>query len=400
MLDTKHATYPKRLADSGYHTGHWRKSWGPGRLSNWTEAGLGHPAGKKYQSFDAFLEKWDRQQPFCFWLGASDPHRPYRAGSGKQNGMDLDKIELFPHFPDSETVRSDVADYYFEVQRFDNDVEKALNRLEEIGALENTIVVMTGDHGMPFPRCKANLYDSGTRVPMAIQWPSGIKTTNRTINDFVSTTDLAPTFLDLAGVDIPEAMTGKSWRAIIESDRSVRVDKERNFVITGKERHVPCQEGDDTAGTPMRAIRTNDYLLIHNYRPDRWPAGTPNYKEAYIESCWLGDCDNGPTKTYMVDNREKDEEHQRKYDLSFAKRPAFELYDLRRDPAQLNNVADDAKYLGTRKALTETLANALRDSGDPRETGNGAEIDLFEKSKYFGMGPRHPSFKKTTAKNK
>lgn len=392
MLDTKHKTYPRLLESAGYQIGHWRKSWGPGRVNNWIEEGIGHPAGDRFNSFDAFLKKWDRTKPFCFWLGASDPHRPYKAGTGRKSGMDINKIKLFDHYPDVELIRSDVADYYFEVQRFDHDVEVALDKLDAMGVLDNTIVVMTGDHGMPFPRCKSNLYDSGARVPMAVQWPKGIKTAQRTVTDFVSTTDLGPTFLDLAGVPIPEAMTGSSWRKQLESTQSGRIDPQRDHILTGKERHVPCQEGDDSGGTPMRAIRTDDFLLIHNYRPDRWPAGTPNYQKAFIESCWLGDCDNGPTKTYMVDHQNQDEEHRRKYQLAFGKRPEFELYDLKQDPGQLTNVADQDQYQATFKRLSQQLQSGLIRSGDPRETGTGVEI--FDSSKYFGSGPRHPSFKR------
>lgn len=397
MLETKHVTYPKLLEKAGYQIGHWRKSWGPGRLTNWQQEGLGHPAGERFKNFDDFLKQWDREKPFCFWLGASDPHRPYKKGTGAADGMDISKIALFPHYPDSDEIRSDVADYYFEVQRFDNDVDTALKKLEKLGVLDNTIVVMTGDHGMPFPRCKSNLYDSGARVPMAVQWPKGMPATKRKVTDFVSTTDLAPTFLDLAGVEIPEAMTGKSWRTILESTKSGRVESTRDYVLTGKERHVPGQEAGDYGGTPMRAIRTDDYLLIHNYRPDRWPSGTPNYKNATIEFCWLGDCDNGPTKSYMVDNRDKDDDHRKKYELAFGKRPAFELYDLKKDPGQLNNVADQETYQADLKRLTDKLQSDLVATEDPRETG-GTGIELFENSKYFGSGPRHPTFQRKRKK--
>ena len=125
--------------------------------------------------------------PFCFWLGSSDPHRPYDAGAGSQSGMDLDKIRLFECFPDDEVVRSDVADYYYEVQRFDTLVASAIQLLEEMGELENTIIVVTGDNGMPFPRCKSNNYDSGVRMPLAIRWGSGIKKSGRVLDDFIST---------------------------------------------------------------------------------------------------------------------------------------------------------------------------------------------------------------------
>lgn len=394
ILDTKHKTYPHLLADAGYFIGSWRKSWGPGKADNWNDTKHGFPSGKKYNEMDEFFEAWEknRDKPFCFWLGASDPHRGYKLNSGRESGMDISKIKLFDHYPDSETVRSDVADYYFEVQRFDSDVERALTKLEELKVLDNTIVVMTGDHGMPFPRCKANLYDSGARVPMAVRWPKTIKP-GRVVTDFVSTTDLGPTFLEAAGLKAPAEMTGKSWMNIFESSESGRIDASRDYVLTGKERHVPCQEKGTPGGTPMRAIRTDGYLLIHNYEPDRWPAGTPDYKNAHIPGCWIGDCDNGPTKTYMVDNKDKDEEHRRKYDLAFGKRPEFELYDVSKDKCQLNNVANLPEYAQIKTDLLQKLASQLASSGDPRETSADAK-KIFDESEYFGGGPKHPSIPK------
>ena len=397
ILDTKHQTYPHLLQDAGYFTGHWRKSWGPGKVDNWLKTEKGHPAGKQYKGFDEFIEAWPREKPFCFWLGASDPHRGYKLNSGKDSGMDLSKIELFDHYPDSETIRSDVADYYFEVQRFDSDVDRALKKLEDLNLLENTIVVMTGDHGMPFPRCKANLYDSGARVPMAVRWPGVIKP-GRTVTDFVSTTDLAPTFLEAAGVAIPDAMTGRSWLPILKSPESGRIEPRRDHVLTGKERHVPCQDAGISGGTPMRAIRSDGFLLIHNFEPDRWPAGTPDFKNAYIPGCWLGDCDNGPTKTYMVDNQDKDEEHRRLYDLSFGKRPEFELYDVSKDPCQMTNVFGSPEYADVKTQLLEQLNSELVSSSDPRALGTGAQT--FDNREYFGNGPRHPSMPRKKKKKR
>lgn len=391
VLDTRHQTYPQLLEDAGYFTGHFRKSWGPGKLDNWQR----HPAGKKFKSFAQFLEQWPRDQPFCFWFGSSDPHRGYKPGSGKESGMDLSQVKLFPHFPDSDEVRSDVADYYWEVQRFDRELGKVLDELEAIGQLDNTIVVVTGDHGMPFPRCKSNLYDSGARVPMAVRWPAKIQP-GRHVTDFVNTQDLAPTFLELANVPVPDAMTGRSWGKIFDSPKSGRIEADRDHVFTGKERHVLAQESPDTGGTPMRAIRTDDYLLIRNFTPDRWPAGTPHYDKATIPGVWLGDCDNGPTKTYMVDHRDDDAEHRRKYDLSFAKRPEFELYVQANDPGQLNNVADQAAYRSVVADLNDRLSAELKRTGDPRILGTGAKV--FDETKYLGGGPRHPDSQKNRQK--
>ncbi len=385
-LDPSTPVYPLLLAEAGYHIGFYRKSWGPGKLTGWEN----HPAGKNYSGgFEEFMEKRPGDAPFCFWLGTSDPHRPYAKGSGEESGMDLEAIELFECFPDNIIVRSDVADYYFEVQRFDSDVADAIKLLEETGELENTIIVVTGDHGMPFPRCKSNNYDSGARVPLAVRWGSGIKNPGRQLEDFISLSDLAPTFLELAGVNIPEEMTGRSFAGLLSSRKDGFVEtEERAFVLHGKERHVPAQE-ESMGGYPSRAIRNHDFLYIRNFKPDRWPAGTPNYLDAAIPYCWLGDCDNGPTKTYMTENKDKDAHHKHLWDLAFGKRPAEELYDCKNDPGQMRNLAYDKEYAEIKKELSNLLMEKLKQTGDPRVQGNG---DKFETYPYYGMGPRHPSY--------
>jgi arylsulfatase A-like enzyme len=304
--------------------------------------------------------------------------------------LDPGQIRLFDCFPDVPEVRSDVADYYFEVQRFDSDMEKTIRLLEEAGELENTIIVITGDNGMPFPRCKANLYDSGTRVPLAIRWGSGIRRPGRAVDDFISLSDLAPTFLELAGIEAPEVMTGKNMAELLTSNRSGIIEPgKRAFILTGKERHVPCQE-EDMSGYPCRAIRNHDFLYIRNFKPDLWPAGTPEYLKATIPYYWLGDCDNGPTKTYMTENRELDEQHRHFWELAFGKRPAEELYDCRKDPGQLVNLAYDPEYSDIKESLAMQLMEQLRMTGDPRVLG---DEESLEGHPYYGHGPLHPSWK-------
>ena len=382
-LDPSTPTYPLLLKKAGYHIGSWRKSWGPGRLKGWKD----HPAGKPCKGFDAFLAGRPKDTPFCFFFGTSDPHRGYRKDSGAKSGMDLSKIKLFKCLADSPEVRGDVADYYYEVQRWDRDVGKALAKLKEIGELENTIIVMSGDHGMPFPRCKGNLYDSGARVPLAIRWGANIKKTGRRIEDFVSFCDLGPTFLDIAGVEIPKVMTGKSLLSLLTSEKAGVIEPEkRGFILYGKERHCPGQEGH-MGGYPCRAIRMHGYLYIRNFKPDRWPAGTPNYEKAAIPRAWLADCDNGPTKTYMTANKDKDAAHKRLWDLSFGKRPEEELYDCKKDPEQLTNVAGEAAYAEIKKKLAARLMENLKLTGDPRATGGG---DHFDKYPYLGGAPKYP----------
>ena len=325
-------TYQEVLGGAGYRTGVTGKGWGPGR----TETEGRELAGRRFGSFEEFLAGQGESQPFAFWLGTSDPHRPFRLGSGEESGMDPDAIQLPAAFPDHAETRGDVADYYWEVQRFDALVGDALRLLDEQGLVDNTIVVMTSDHGMPFPRCKSNVYDCGARVPLAIRWPGRVEP-GLEITAFISLTDVAPTFLEAAGLPPPEAMTGKSLIPLLGSGnasdflQAVIVADGRDHVLTGKERHTPAQEAPDMGGYPSRAIRTHDYLYIRNYRPDRWPNGTPNYEQAAYPGGWYADTDNGPTKTYMVEQRDRGAEHRRLYDLAL---PRPRRNASRRPPAQ------------------------------------------------------------------
>ena len=381
------STYPEMLKEAGYTVGVSGKGFGPGR----PETKGRELVGRKYKSFDQFLVNREEGKPFCYWLGSSDPHRGYDKGSGERSGMDLSKIRLSACFPDHPETRGDVADYYFEVQRFDRLVGNALKSLEAAGELDDTIVFMTGDHGMPFPRGKSNLYDSGTHVALAARWPTGGVKAGREVQDFVSLTDLAPTFLEIASVRVPEEMTGRSLVKVLKCAESGRIETSRNHVLVGKERHAPAQEAPDMGGYPGRGIRTDDYLYIRNFEPNRWPSGTPNYKLAAIPGAWFGDTDNGPTKTYMIENRDKDETHRRLYDLAFGKRPAEELFELKSDPDQLKNVAADPTYADIKKKLSTALTDELRETLDPRIIGGGEKFDLYP---YLGGSPKHPDWGK------
>jgi N-sulfoglucosamine sulfohydrolase len=386
-LRATYPVYPDLLEAAGYFVGLERKGWGPGRV----EPGgrTRNPAGPSFESFEAFLEARPEGAPFCYWFGSLDPHRPYEAGTGAASGLALDRIRLFPHFPDTPEVRGDVADYFFEVERFDRELGEMLARLERGGELDRTVVVVTGDNGMPFPRCKANLYDCGTRVPLAVRGP-GVAP-GRAVEAFVSLTDLAPTFLALGGVEEPGEMTGRSLLPVLRDGDTGAESGARDHVLTGKERHVPAQDKPDTGGTPMRAIRTRRFLYIRNFRPDRWPAGTPSWERATFPGSWLGDCDNGPTKTVIVEGRDKDPLHRRLYDLAFGKRPAEELYDLEKDPAQLDNVAADPAYADVRKELAGRLVDELRATGDPRVVGGADRLEAYP---YYGGSPLWPGLGK------
>lgn len=381
-------TFPETLKKkAGYFTGYQGKGWGPGK----TETAGRELTGKRFPNFKEFLASRPKDTPFCYWLGTSDPHRPYKPGSGKASGMDLSKIVVPPCFPDSEVVRSDIADYLFEVQRFDKLVGTALQQLEEAGELDNTIIVMTSDHGMPFPRAKAHLYDTGVRVPLAIRFGKHIKAPGRKAEHMISQVDLAPTFLDLAGLYKPKnPRSDRSLWDVLSKDAPAPTRGRRYVsVLFGRERHVPGQEAPNMGGYPSRAVRSKNFLGIRNYAPDRWPSGTPNHEKAAIPGAWYADTDNGPTKMYMIENRDKDDQHRLLYDLAFGKRPERELYDLRDDPHQLKNVANGTKYIFAVQSFRPDVG--LKNAGDPRALGEPVKFDEYP---YLGGAPKHPNFKK------
>lgn len=392
-LDVEIPVYPLLLESSGYHVGHWRKAWGPGRLK---PGGYEKqdPAGKNYRKgFAEFLAARPEGKPFCFWLGAWDPHRGYERGSGAKSGMDIDSVRVPPFWPDVAEIRSDIADYYFEVQRFDRDVGAALRLLEERGELENTIVVVTGDHGMPFPRCKSNCYDMGVRVPLAIRWGKRIEA-GRRVAEFVSLVDLAPTFLRAAKVSVPAAMNGSSLLPFLrnERDREPQQIAARQHVIFGKERHVPCRP--DHSGYPTRGIRTADWALLRNFAPERWPVGDPPL---------YGDVDParsvglGTTKGYIL-THQKEAAVQQSYAWCFGKRPRLELYDMRNDPDQLRNLAESPEHREVRDELWQKLRAELERTGDPRVLGGAEAFDRFPY--YGGSAWRAPGDGRTKGRKK
>ncbi|WP_218933725.1 sulfatase-like hydrolase/transferase [Rubripirellula lacrimiformis] len=354
--------YTEMLQKSGYHLGRFGKGVWPSEHTFRKRDSF----GQRYRSFDQFMKDRKADEPFCYWHGGSDPHRPYELGIGKKSGIDLTKIPIPACLPDNEVVRGDVADYLWEVQRFDREVGEILQKLEAIGELQNTIVVVSGDNGMPFPRCKATLYDQGTRVPLAVRWGAKVKG-ERTVTDFVSLCDLAPTFLQAAGLDVSTQMTGRSLLSILQSDQSGTVDATRTFALAGTEKHVYAY--------PRRSLRTSDFLYIRNFDPSAWAtgqhgAGTEQYD--FAKNPWPTGkgafsyaIDPSPTKQLLRLQRHQSQV-QPFADLAFGQRPDEELYDLADDPDQLRNVAAKPEYASALTRLRQQLTAELIKSNDPR----------------------------------
>ncbi len=368
LLPSDLAVYPDLLEDAGYVVGLQGKGWAPGTLEG--SGRTRNPAGPSFKGFDEFLATVPADKPFCFWYGSSDPHRPYTPGSGREAGLDPRDVDVPTFLPDTPEIRADITDYYAEVQRFDRGVGAILRQIEASGWLENTLVVVTSDNGMPFPRAKANLYDSGTRMPLAIMWPGRVAG-GRTSDAFVSLTDMAPTFLEAAGLAVPDAMTGRSLRAHLVDGGPAPRDR----VYPERERHANVREGD--LSYPSRAVRTADHLYIRNLRPDRWPAGDP---EMYRVVGPFGDIDGSPSKTLILDRRD-DPAIARFFRLACARRPAEELYDLANDPDQVENVAGRPEHADALATLRADLDRQMRVTSDPWALG---ETDRWDRYPYLG----------------
>ena len=426
VWDEKIPTWPLLLRDSGYHIGKTYKVWSPGSPRDAGYGGQAHSfrkAGQNFRrfsqyvsgrmsngvamekakeelyqearkNFHSFIDKRKKGQPFAYWFGPTNVHRTWIKGSGKKLwGIDPDDLKgKMPAFlPDVHVVRQDLADYFGEIAAFDAGLGILIEELKKLGEYENTIIVVSGDHGAPgFPHGKCNLYDFGTRVCLAIAGP-GVKG-GRVVHDFVGLPDLAPTFLEAGKVDVPKGMSFRSLWKVLKSKKEGWVDPSRDAVFTGRERHVYTAR-PGYLPYPQRAIRTKDFQLVINFRPDRWPIGDPYLLDtpkepsfALLESqtpITLADEDAGPTKAWIVTNR-KDPKVKPFFDNAYGKRPREELYDMKKDPDQMKNVASDPAYAETLKKLRTRLMNYLRETNDPRLVDDGK---FFETPPMSGPVP-------------
>ncbi len=391
--------FSELLVKNGYHVMHWGKTTNKSgkrrdrthdlpinHFSQAVSAAADKEARKKEifslvrANFRRFLDDNKEGKPFFYWFGPHNSHRQWTRGSGKAIwGLDPDSLKgKVPAFlPDVHDVREDLADYLGEALAWDGMVNELIEELKAQGELDNTLVIVSGDHGMPgMPRGKCNLHDFGSMVSLLVSWPSRV-TPGRRVDDFVSLMDIAPTVLEAAGTERPDHMLAKSFMDLLTSDQSGVIEATRDHVIIGRERHVGEARRDRTP-YPSRAIRTSDYLLIRNFKPDRMPMGDVYNREATAEQLlqdhYLAypDMDASPTKVFLMTNRDT---YSRYFDIAFSVRPEFELYDLKNDPDQVKNVAADPKYSKVLRDLTDRMMNELRETGDPRVIGDGSTFD-------------------------
>jgi uncharacterized sulfatase len=392
----KYICYTTLLEAVGYKVGYTGKPWSPG---DWEASGRErNPAGNAfnehycvsprgmssrdyYRNFRQFLDEKDAEQPFCFWMGGSEAHRVYSEGLALDRGKKQEDADVPPFLPDSPEIRKDILDYAIEIEYFDQHMQRSLDMLEDRGMLENTLVIYTSDNGMPFPRAKANLYEYGIHMPFAAMWKGRISP-GRTSEDFISLMDLAPTFLEAAGIydqvkdTLSYPMTGKSIMPILLREESASADSSRTAVYSGRERHSYSRWNNLTY--PMRSLRSGDYLYIRNFKPERWPAGAPQKfdKNGSLEPMHSGyhDIDAGLSLTYLIQNR-NNPDVSRYFHLAVDKRPEDELYNVKDDPGCINNLAKKPEYQKILEEYKQQLEAYLTKTEDPRMTGNG---DVWE----------------------
>ncbi|MCA9836740.1 MAG: sulfatase [Trueperaceae bacterium] len=371
-------SYQSLLEDAGYKVGFTGKAWGPGRIAS----GIRAPGGPDYNryiseegdfkgevdlvaNFADFLKSLSKDQPFSFWIGATDPHRPYLMRENRFLGQDNTKV--IPEFlPKTENVELQLSAYLAEIEHFDLDLGQILELLKQSGRFDNTVIVVTSDNGMPFSRAKTQNYTWGVQIPLAIYW-SNLENKGIEVVDFVQLSDIAPTFLELAGLEIPASMSGQSLAPyFFATERDRLAEQERDIAFAGFERHAAnIRGGEQNLNYPRRAVYTTDFVYIRNYVPERWPAGDPpNYGEAY--SYLLVDKSGTGLEPF--------------FSLATSKRPAEELYDLRVDPDQMVNVAANADYAEVLETLRNRLLAKQQATQDP----------ILEDVDYFQQFPSYP----------
>lgn len=393
FFPTEFKVYPEVLGEHGYFVGMTGKGWAPG--TSLDAEGKPRPlTGREFQkrknpqptskisandyaaNFTDFLDAAPKDEPWCFWMGVCEPHRDYEYGSGvAKGGKQIGDIDRVPsYWPDTPTVRNDLLDYAYEVEHLDRHIGRVVEELKKRGQLDNTLIVVTSDNGRPFPREKGNLYEAANHLPFAVMWKNGIKAPGRVVRDYVSFIDLAPTFLEAAGIAWDQSgmspSPGIRLADVFNSGATDAIQPGRDHIILGQERHDVGRPKDQ--GYPIRSIIMDGWFYSRNHTPDRWPAGNP--ETGYLNT------DGSPTKTEILTaNRAKPGDPH--WLLCFGKRPAKELFDLKADPDCVHNLATTPGHQERRAALEARLLAKLKEQGDPRISGHG---DLFDNYPYAG----------------
>lgn len=334
--------FPLLLKENGYYTAHAGK-WHMGiaahrAFDRYTDGNGYHNGDGGEDNWVRFLRERPKDKPFFFWLASYDAHRPWGADTF-QITHNPKEIKLPPYFADTPGTRQDMASYYNEIARFDSHIGKVREELEKQGVLKNTLIIVVADNGRPFPRCKTRVYDSGMKTPFVVSWPEKIKRKGGSTKSLVSSIDIAPTILELAGVTVPAGYQGVSFLPILENFRA----EVRDMVFSEHNWH------DYEAHERM--VRTKEFLYVLNARPD-------------LTNCGPADSRGSATQQALNQLRDEGRLSPAQADVFVVPRPAEELFDLKNDNEQLLNVASLPLYQEKLKEMRTLLKNWQKDTGD------------------------------------
>jgi len=325
-------TFLEGLKEKGYFVGAFRKVHQGEEFNKRFDF-----YGDRQTPFQKFFDALPKGRPFFLQFGSTDPHRPYRPGAFRPP-HDPAKVPVPPFLPDTAEVRQDLAHYYDAIARFDAECGKLMELLRRNGLEENTMVVFTGDNGMPFPRAKGTCYDPGIQVPLVVWWPGRVKP-GAVYDELISHVDLPATWLEVAGVPRPEKMQGRSFLNLLlgrEYQRREAVFCERNW-----------HDNFD----PIRAVRTGRYKLIFNAAP-HFP-----YRPAW-------DLEDSPSWAAYLREARRGRLPRHLLQLLNPTRPVLELYDLHEDPNEFHNLASSPDHAELLRELMQKLSDWMHDTYD------------------------------------
>jgi N-sulfoglucosamine sulfohydrolase len=278
-----------------------------------------------------------KDRPFFLWLASLDPHRDYQEGAIPEPHRPEDAM-VPPFLPDVPAVRRDLALYYDEIGRLDHHVGEVMAELARQGVAGDTLVLFLSDNGRPFPRCKTTLYDSGIRTPLIARWPGHVEPGSR-CGSLVSTIDIAPTILKLAGLEPGPTFQGKDLSPLLRETRA----KVRDLIFAERNWHDYAARGRASRSERFKFIRNDDHE-----RPLTPPA----------------DAVRSPTFVAMRRIRDEGKLTPAQGACFVSPRPAEELYDVDADPHELHNLAGDPKYAEVLGDMRRALSEWTRETGD------------------------------------
>ena len=293
--------------------------------------------GSGCENWVPVLQQRPKGQPFFLWFAAVDPHRPYSEGI-LDNPHEQKDVILPPYFPDTEEVREDFVHYYNEITRLDNYVGKVIAELDHQGVADNTLILLISDNGRPFPRDKTTLYDGGIKTPWIVKWPKVVQA-GSSCQNLVSSVDIAPTFLKLAGLEVSPTYEGVNFSALLTQPEKTS----REMIYAEDHWH----DYEDYA----RAIRTKKYKYIKNFYTDL--PNTPS-ADAFVGGAFQS----------MLELKENTQLTEAQLACFISPRPKEELYDIVEDPFELQNLAGDPKFENELIALRAEMKNIRKMTKD------------------------------------